>query len=211
MISAKLRCAYLDSRQQCSTTPISIEFVGDYKAVGLLEALTHQIKFEKHKLTQAQIECLKKQRRNINLQLEYLKSQSVDLDSPIRLLLHRAILARASQNKTQIEDCVKRRRYIDQQIYKLTSNQIYNSNKLRARYSALLQELGFCAKTTQEDDIDKGVEVYEYSGSNEQIIKRASAKIRELNLALNAEIRDIELTYQDDDLIDNNLSAINEK
>ena len=194
MISAKLHCTDYGSKQPCGSAPVSLEFDGDAKAVSLLYTLTHQIKFERHKLNQAQIACLKQQRRNINLKLEQLRNQSTKLESPTELLLRRAIISRVDQNKPQTEDLIRQRKEIDQQIYELTSRRIYNSNKLKLRYEMLLQELGFCLKSTQGAAMSSSVETYEYGGSNELIISRARAKIKELNAALNEVVRDVELT-----------------
>jgi len=85
-----------------------------------------------------------------------------------------------------------------EKIDRLKSSQLYSVHKLKEEYIELISDLGFnLAKTKNRDINNIDEQVYEYYGSNEDMIKLVSEKIEEYRKSIQIQVEQIERVYTD--------------
>ena len=84
---------------------------------------------------------------------------------------------------------------IKQAIIKLKKSRSYNPYKLKYQYIELINELGFNLVQIDNDTNKVNKQVYEYNGTNENVIEIAYERIKEIKKLIRHEVNYIENSY----------------
>jgi len=182
-----------------------------------IECLISRMKTNNQKMKDLQRQITTLRRENVFLELptdiqdicrritklQRLENRIKTNNDEIRKTEYREDISLLRGLRSKIDNLIQQNDIIKKEIIKLQDSQLYNPYKLKYEYIEIINELGFnLIRIKRRDTNNVDEQVYEYNGSNENMIRRTCEKIKEYKKAIQHEIESSKSSYTNKDHFD---------